>query len=231
MANLTRQHLEQLDQEDPLAPFRHEFLLPEGKIYLNGNSLVALLAGLAIFPLIVSFGLEPRAGPGLVFMTLPLAFGQMTGGLVFGALFFVLLSFAALTSSIAMLEAPVSWLVDSTKLSRRSAALLAGGIAYVLGVLAALSFNTLSGVHPLGAISIFSDKTFFDLFDYFVTNILMPLGGLLIAVFAGWFMKEQFSADELFGGETTFAYRSWLFLVRFLAPLILAYVFFDMATS
>ena len=206
--------------------------LPQSAVIIAGaDTLVALLAGLAIFPLIFSFGLEPGAGPGLVFMSLPLAFGQMTGGLVFGTLFFLLLSFAALTSSIAMLEAPVSWLVDSTKLSRRSAALLAGGIAYVLGLLAALSFNVLSDVRPLGAISIFSDKTFFDLFDYFVTNILMPLGGLLIAVFAGWFMKKQFSADELATGETTIIYRSWSFLVRFFAPLILAYVFFDMATS
>ena len=105
-------------------------------------------------------------------------------------------------------------------------------ILLVLPVLmVALSFNMLSDVHPLGAKSVFGDKTFFDLFDYFVTNILMPLGGLLIAVFAGWFMKRKFSADELFGGETTIVYRSWLLLVRFFAPLILAYVFIDMATS
>ncbi len=200
-------------------------------IIVGADTLVALLAGLAIFPIIFSFGLEPGAGPGLVFMTLPLAFGQIPGGLFFGCLFFLLLSFAALTSSIAMLEAPVSWLVDSVKVSRRSAALMAGGVAFFLGTFAALSFNVLSGVHPLGAISIFKDKSFFDLFDYFVINILMPLGGLLTAVFAGWVMKQKFSLDELYGGETNLSYRSWLFLVRFLAPLLLAYVFFDMATS
>jgi NSS family neurotransmitter:Na+ symporter len=200
-------------------------------IIVGADTLVALLAGLAIFPIIFSFGLEPGAGPGLVFMTLPLAFGQIPGGLFFGCLFFLLLSFAALTSSIAMLEAPVSWLVDSVKVSRRSAALMAGGVAFFLGTFAALSFNVLSGVHPLGAISIFKDKGFFDLFDYFVINILMPLGGLLTAVFAGWVMKQKFSLDELYGGETNLSYRSWLFLVRFLAPLLLAYVFFDMATS
>ncbi len=206
--------------------------LPQSAAIIAGaDTLVALLAGLAIFPIIFSFGLEPGAGPGLVFMTLPLAFGQIPGGLFFGCLFFLLLSFAALTSSIAMLEAPVSWLVDSVKVSRRSAALMAGGVAFFLGTFAALSFNVLSGVHPLGAISIFKDKNFFDLFDYFVINILMPLGGLLTAVFAGWVMKQKFSLDELYGGETNLSYRSWLFLVRFLAPLLLAYVFFDMATS
>jgi NSS family neurotransmitter:Na+ symporter len=206
--------------------------LPQSAVIIAGaDTLVALLAGLAIFPIIFSFGLQPGEGPGLVFMSLPLAFGQMPGGLIFGTLFFILLSFAALTSSIAMLEAPVSWLVDSTRLSRRSAALLAGGIAFTMSILAALSFNVLSDVHPLGAISIFSDKTFFALFDYFVTNLLMPLGGLLIAVFAGWIMKRKFSVDEFLGGEATFAYRSWLFLVRFVAPLLLAYVFLDMATS
>ena len=210
---------------------RHTNLPQSAAVIAGADTLVALLAGLAIFPIIFSFGLEPGAGPGLVFMTLPLAFGQISGGLIFGAVFFILLSFAALTSSIAMLEAPVSWLVDSIKLSRRSAALLAGGIAFVLGILATLSFNALSDVHPLGAIPIFSGKTFFDLFDYFVINIMMPLGGLMIAVFAGWLMKEQFTADELFNGETTLAYRAWRFLVRFFAPLILAYVFFDLATS
>jgi NSS family neurotransmitter:Na+ symporter len=98
--------------------------------------------------------------------------------------FFVLLFFAALTSSIAMLEPPVSWLRDATSLSRRSAAIASGCFSFVLGILAALSFNVLSDVHPLGSIRIFEGKTFFSLFDYLVTNIMMPLGGILIAVFA-----------------------------------------------
>jgi NSS family neurotransmitter:Na+ symporter len=130
-----------------------------------------------------------------------------------------------------MMEPPVSWLTGTTSLSRRSAALLSGSISFVLGVLAALSFNVLGDVHPLGAIPIFSNRTFFDLFDYFVTNLLMPSGGILIAVFAGWIVKRHFTADELFGGQNTLAYRIWLFLVRYLAPAVLAYVLFDMATS
>jgi neurotransmitter:Na+ symporter, NSS family len=206
--------------------------LPQASAIIAGaDTLVAILAGLAIFPIIFAYGLEPGAGPGLVFITLPFAFGQIPGGHFFGAVFFVLLFFAALTSSIAMMEPPVSWLTGTTSLSRRSAALLSGSISFVLGVLAALSFNVLGDVHPLGAIPIFSNRTFFDLFDYFVTNLLMPSGGILIAVFAGWIVKRHFTADELFGGQNTLAYRIWLFLVRYLAPAVLAYVLFDMATS
>ncbi len=203
--------------------------LPQASVIIVGaDTAVALLAGLAIFPIIFMYGLEPEAGPGLVFMTLPFAFSQMPGGLIFGTIFFVLLFFAALTSSIAMLEAPVSWLRDATSLSRRNAALLAGSVSFVLGILAALSFNVLSDTHPLGAISIFEGKTFFDLFDFLVTNIMMPIGGILIAVFAGWLVKTKYSRDEFFGDRDSIAHYIWLFLVRFLAPLVLLYVFIDM---
>jgi NSS family neurotransmitter:Na+ symporter len=206
--------------------------LPQASaIIVAADTGVALLAGFAIFPIIFMHGLEPGAGPGLVFMTLPFAFGQMPGGLIFGTVFFVLLFFAALTSSIAMLEPPVSWLRDATSLSRRSAAIASGCFSFVLGILAALSFNVLSDVHPLGSIRIFEGKTFFSLFDYLVTNIMMPLGGILIAVFAGWIVKKQFSYDELFASRNAFAHRSWLFLARFLAPGILAFVLFDMASG
>ncbi len=206
--------------------------LPRSAAIIAGaDTFVALAAGLAIFPIIFAFGMELGAGPGLVFISLPVAFGQVTGGLIFGAVFFILLFFAALTSSIAMMEAPVSWLTESTGWSRRSAALLSGGISFVLGIFAALSFNVLGDFHPLGAISMFSGKTFFALYDYFVTNLLMPVGGLVITVFAGWLMKRQFTRDELFDGKDALAYRVWLFLVRFLAPAMLVYVLFDKATS
>ncbi|HNP34600.1 MAG TPA: sodium-dependent transporter [Woeseiaceae bacterium] len=203
--------------------------IPQSAAIIAGaDTLVSLLAGLAIFPIIFMYGLEPGAGPGLVFTTLPVAFGEFPGGTIFGGVFFVLLFFAALTSSIAMLEPPVAWLTDATRLSRRSASLLAGAVAYTLGLLAALSFNVLGDIHPLGAIRMFRDKTFFDLFDYLVTNILMPSGGILIAIFAGWIVKRQFSAAELFDGRAGAPYRLWLFLVRFVAPALLAYVLFDM---
>jgi len=200
-------------------------------IIVGADTLVALLAGLAVFPIIFMYGLEPGAGPGLVFMTLPVAFSQMPGGIVFGTIFFVLLFFAALTSSLAMLEAPVAWLRDATNLSRRSASMLAGAVSFGLGLLAALSFSVLSDFHPLGAIKLFEGKTFFDVFDFLVINVMMPVGGILIAIFAGWFVKTKYSKDELFGGRDSMAYSVWLFLIRFVAPAILTLVFVDMAFS
>ena len=200
-------------------------------IIAGADTLVALAAGFAIFPIVFAFGIEPGAEEGLVFISLPVAFAQVSGGLIFGAVFFILLFFAALTSSIAMMEPPVTWLQEATGWSRRSAALLSGGISLVLGIFAALSFNVLGDFHPLGAIEVFSGKTIFGLYVYFVTNLLMPIGGILIAVFAGWLMKRHFTCDELFYGKNVLAYRLWLFLVRFLAPAMLVYVLFDSATS
>jgi NSS family neurotransmitter:Na+ symporter len=195
---------------------------------VSADTIVALLAGLAIFPIIFAFGLEPGSGPGVVFITLPVAFAQIPGGVVFGSLFFLLLFFAALTSSISMMEAPVSWLCDRTRLSRTAAALLSGGISWTLGILAVLSMNVWSGYYPLDNIPIFAGKTFFDLFDFTVTNVLMPLGGIVIAVFAGWVMKKTFSRQELYGDKPSAWYGVWLFLVRFVAPVILLFVFLDM---
>ena len=200
-------------------------------IIAGADTFVALAAGFAIFPIVFGFGIEPGAEEGLVFISLPVAFAQVYGGLIFGAVFFILLFFAALTSSISMMEPPVTWLTEATGWSRRSAALLSGGISLVLGIFAALSFNMLGDFHPLDAIEMFNDKTIFSLYVYFVTNLLMPIGGILIAVFAGWLMKRQFTCDGLFDGKDVFAYRVWLFLVRFLAPAMLAYVLFDKATS
>ena len=206
--------------------------LPRASAIIAGaDTIVALAAGFAIFPIVFGFGIAPGAEEGLVFISLPVAFAQVPGGLIFGAVFFILLFFAALTSSISMMEPPVTWLTEATGWSRRSAALLSGGISLVLGIFAALSFNVLGDFHPLAAIEMFSGKTIFGLYVYFVTNLLMPIGGILIAVFAGWLMKRHFTCDELFYGKDGLAYRLWLFLVRFLAPAMLVYVLFDSATS
>ena len=205
--------------------------IPRSALYVVGaDTMVALLAGLAIFPIIFAYGLEPGAGPGLVFITLPVAFAQVPGGLIFGCVFFLLLFFAALTSSISMMEAPVSWLCDRTRLSRVKAALLTGGISWLLGIFAVLSFNVWADVYPLDSIAIFAGKTFFDLYDFTVTNVLIPLGGITIAIFVGWVMKTRFSSEELYGDQPNGWYRVWLFLVRFVAPVILAGVFYDMVT-
>ncbi|NNJ64066.1 MAG: sodium-dependent transporter, partial [Xanthomonadales bacterium] len=195
------------------------------------DTLVAMLAGLAIFPIIFAFGLEPDAGPGLVFITLPFAFGQIPFGQLFGSVFFLLLLFAALTSSIAMLEAPVSWLHDRTRLSRTGAALTAGGISWFLGIFAVLSMNRLAEFYPLGGIAIFAGKTFFDLYDFLVINIMMPLGAILIAIFTGWLVDRKFTQAELYGDRPTAWFGIWRFLLRYFAPLLLLGVFIDMLRS
>jgi NSS family neurotransmitter:Na+ symporter len=193
------------------------------------DTSVALLAGLMIFPLLFQYGLEPTEGPGLVFMTLPIAFAQIPGGLVIGTLFFLLLFFAALTSSIGMLEPPVSVLTDATKMKRGSAALVSGLVGAFFALLAVLSFNVLAGFHPLNAIATFEGKNFFESFIHLVLNLMMPIGGILIAIFAAWMVKAEFSREELFNGENTLAYRAWQILLRYVAPILLAFVLIDVA--
>jgi len=206
--------------------------LPESAtIVVIADTAVAMLAGLAIFPIVFMAGIEPAGGGGLAFISLPVAFGQIPGGLVFGTIFFVLLFFAAMTSSIGMMEPPVSWLRDSFNFSRRNAALTAGAGAFVLSLLAALSFNVLADVRVLGNLAIFEGKTIFEFFVYVVTQLIMPAGGILVTVFAGWVVKQQFSADELYNGGKPLAYKVWLFIVRFVAPILLAMVLYDVATQ
>jgi len=185
------------------------------------DTLVALMAGLAIFPIVFAHGLEPGAGPGLVFQTLPIAFGRMPGGQIIGALFFFMLVIAAWTSSISLLESLVEWLGEKG-ISRRTAAISGGAAAWLLGVTTVLSLNEWSGFHPLGWIGRFEGKTLFDLYDYLTANIMLPLGGLLTAVFAGWILAKEASREELGTGSV---YRIWRLLIRFVAPAGIVVVF------
>lgn len=198
-------------------------------IVVLADTAVALLAGLMIFPLLFQYGLEPTEGPGLVFMTLPIAFAQIPGGMLIGTLFFLLLFFAALTSSIGMLEPTVSLLTDATKMKRGTAALLSGSVGAFFGMLAVLSFNVLSDFHPLNAIATFEGKGIFESLIHLVLNLMMPIGGILIAIFAAWLVKAEFSRDELFNGRDTLAYRAWQILLRFVVPVLLAFVLIDVA--
>jgi NSS family neurotransmitter:Na+ symporter len=179
------------------------------------DTLVAILAGLAIFPIVFASGLAPQLGSGMVFKVLPIAFGQMAFGQVFGALFFVLLVFAAWTSAISLLEPVVAWLVENRGFSRVRASVLAGFAAWLLGILSLLSLNVWSGVTVFGL-------GFMDLFEFVAANVLLPLGGLLIAVFAGWVLSRAASTDELDTGPSVYAL--WRFLVRYLAPVAVAVV-------
>lgn len=198
-------------------------------IIVIADTSVALLAGLAVFPIVFMAGIEPAGGGGLAFESLPIAFGQIPGGLIFGTAFFLLLFFAALTSSIGMMEPPVSWLTDTFKFSRRKAAFIAGTFAFGLSLMAALSFNVLSSFQPLGNLALFDGKIIFEVYVYIVTQVVMPAGGILVTIFAGWLIKRQFSADELYDGNETPAYKAWLFIMRFVAPVLLTLVLWDVA--
>ena len=183
------------------------------------DTSVALLAGMAIFPIVLLNGLNPDEGAGLVFKTLPLAFGHMPGGIVFGTLFFVLLIFAAWSSSIGLIEPAVARLVENHKLTRQRAAALIGVIVWLLGLLTAFSFNLLSDVNFLAG-SIFNNL------DYLTSNIMLPLGGLLITLFAGWVMCKSSTVEEFEMG-TGYRYGVWRFLTRFLAPIALIMIFLN----
>jgi NSS family neurotransmitter:Na+ symporter len=189
-----------------------------------GDTLVALLAGLAIFPIVFANGLNPAEGPGLIFVTLSTAFAQMPGGSVIGAAFFIMILFAALTSSISMLETMTARASESPRVTRPMAAISIGSFTFLFGLVTVFSFSSWENTYPLGQFAIFAEKTPFDLLDYLVANILMPIGGLLYAVFAGWWIRREDLVEEIGIGEGAM-FKTWLLLARVVAPLAVAIIF------
>lgn len=187
------------------------------------DTVVALLAGLAIFPVVFANNLEPSAGPGLIFQTLPLAFGSMPMGSLFGTLFFVLLLFAAWTSGISLLEPVTEWLEERVTIGRGGCAVIVGLACWALGVASILSLNEWSGFAPLGMIERFEGMTIFDLLDYFTANIMLPLSGLLTAIFIGWFVAKQALQADL--ALTSRSFAIWYNLIRFVTPVAVLIVF------
>jgi NSS family neurotransmitter:Na+ symporter len=185
----------------------------------SADTLVALMAGLAIFPLVFANGLAPTMGPGLIFETLPIAFGQMPAGWLFGMAFFVLVFFAAITSSVALIEPAVAWLSENQGLSRARASVYSGGVCWLLGLGTAFSFNIWSDVTWFG-------KTIFELVDILTAEILLPLGGVLVAVFAGWILGRETSEAELEMKDARY-YHAWRVLIRYVAPMGVILVFLD----
>jgi NSS family neurotransmitter:Na+ symporter len=181
------------------------------------DTLVALVASMAIFPIVFANELQSGEGPGLIFLTLPIAFGAMPGGHLFGTLFFVLLVFAAWSSAISLIEPAVAWLVENRNMTRIRAAIWIGLSTWVLGLGSIFSFNIWSG----DEYKLFG-MTFFDLLDYLATNIMLPLGGLLIAIFSGWVMKQTSSQDEFAMGERS--YQVWWYVIRYVSPLVVLVV-------
>ena len=182
----------------------------------GADTIVALLAGIAIFPLVFANNLEAAAGPGLIFQTLPLAFGHMGGGWLFGLLFFILLFFAALTSSISLIEPTVAWLVENKNVERHEACVWSGVACWALGVAVVFSFNVWADFKILG-------KNLFELLDYLTANLMLPLGGMTIAIFAGWMMKQAHAEQEL--ELPTQGFQAWQFLIKYVSPTAVFFVF------
>jgi NSS family neurotransmitter:Na+ symporter len=181
------------------------------------DTAVALMSGLVIFPLVFANGLPSAAGPGLMFVTLPIAFGQMAGGQLFGCVFFILVSFAAITSAISLVEPAVAWVVEKLNTSRAAGAWLIGGVAWLVGLGSAFSTNIWSDVHFIG------EMTFFDTMDYVSNNIILPLGGIFIAVFAAWILDGRIRDEEM--ARDGRLYGVWRVVTRFVAPVAVAIVF------
>jgi NSS family neurotransmitter:Na+ symporter len=159
-----------------------------------------------------------------MFLTLPVAFGQMPAGQVLGPMFFALLALAALTSSIVIFEAIVVWLEEYSSWSRRRLAALAGLAIWFAGLATVFSFNLWADIRPLGMFAAFENKTIFDLLDYLVSNLLMPLGGIVVCILAAWILPAAVTrAGTGIVGEKTF--KLWKWLARYFAPLIIALVF------
>ncbi|MBT3383879.1 MAG: sodium-dependent transporter [Prolixibacteraceae bacterium] len=183
------------------------------------DTLIAILAGIAIFPAVFAFGIEPSEGPGLIFITLPNVFHQMPGGYIFSILFFVLLTVAAITSSISILEVVVAYFMEEFKMVRKSSTVLATILISILGVLCSLSMGVLADYKLFGL-------NIFDLMDWISANMLLPIGGLFIALFTGWYFGRKKVQEEVAnGGNLSGAMLTiFIFLVKFVAPIAIAIV-------
>ncbi len=203
---------------------RQTSVLRSSVIIAFADGAASMLAGLAIFPIVFQYGLSPTEGPGLIFITLPVTFAELPGGGFIGAFFFLLLFFAALTSSISLLESIISHLEETLDATRMKITLVAGILLWVIGLGTVFSFNYLKDFTPLDFIPFLKDKTIFGLLDYFGSNLLMPIGGILMAVLAGWILPKQVVFQEL-NLKRGWQFSTWHFLVKYLAPLILLILF------
>ncbi len=184
------------------------------------DTSVALLAGIAIFPALFAFGMEPTQGAGLVFAVLPGIFAEMgTFGPIFAMIFFLALTLAALTSSMSLLEVVVAYLMDEKGFERKKAVYGAGGVLIIMNVLASLSMGVLSNFTIFGVV-------IFDFFDFLTDKVFLAVGGMLVAIFVGWVMKKEELKDEVTnGGTVKFAlFEGWYFLIKYIIPILIAVV-------
>ena len=181
------------------------------------DTLVAILAGIIIFPIVFTYNLDPStAGPGLIFQTLPVAFGAMPGGEIFAIFFFILLFFAAITSSISLIEPAITLLVENYSYTRAEASLKGGIITWIIGLGTIWSFNYGQDYTVFG-------MSFFGILDALTSKILLPLGGLMMAIFVGYIVKKNTTFKEL--NLSNGLFLTWRFLIRFLAPIAVTFIF------
>jgi len=186
------------------------------------DTLIALLAGIMIFPAVFALNMDPQAGPGLVFQVLPELFMKMPGGYIFSIVFFTLLAVAALTSTVSLLEVVVAFASEELKMTRTKATIIGSVAIWLVGIVATLSFSNLSEV------TLF-DKTIFDLLEYIAANILLPVGAFLIVIFLGWVLGKRLIADELSneGSIKMKFFGLFVFIIKFIAPIGILLVFLN----
>lgn len=193
-------------------------------IIAGADTMVAMLAGLAIFPIVFAAGLSASSGPGLMFQSLPIAFQAMPFGSLIGLAFFIMVFFAALTSSVGLLEAPTAYVFEKFDITRPIATLIVGLGAAVLGVFASLSFNEMAEFYPLSFIPLFAETNFFDTLDGVTAKLFMPIGAILTCIFVGWIADAKLIDDE--NGLDGVLHQTWRVLVRFVCPLALGVILF-----
>lgn len=187
--------------------------------------IAALSTGMAVFPLVFANGLNPGEGPGLLFVTLPLAFAQMTGGHLVGIVFFVLVFLAAITSAIAGVQPLVAWGEENRGIDRRTSTIVTSFGAWALGLGTVLSFNLWADVHPLGFLGAglgkYATMNIFELTDFLTSNLMLPLGNILICLFVGWALPAAVAQEEA-GLGAGVLFQAWRLTLRFFAPLAIA---------
>ena len=184
------------------------------------DTFIAILSGLVIFPAVFSLGIDPAEGPRLVFITLPAVFGQMTGGYFMAILFFVLLTVAALTSTISLMEVITAYVTEERGWSRKRVVAVMSIILVVFAILCSLSLKADSSL-VIGGVNLF------EVFDYATSKFLMPFGGLCVAVFVGWYMKKNDVQDELIHGKNSMWFTIYMFLLRYFVPLAIVLIFLN----
>lgn len=198
-----------------------DFSIPRSSVaIIFMDTGVAVIAGFAIFPLVFQYGLNPGGGPGLIFQTLPLAFGQMPGGQIFGSIFFVLLISAALSSCLGLAEGVTNWLDEHMNIPRKFGVLYVVGSAWILGIASILGFSVWRDVRLLDFIPSYRGLDIFDTLDTLAANNLLLVGGTMSAIFFGWLVPKALKLDEL-GVKDSLFFGFWRLMIRFVIPPVL----------